>query len=188
MNLLTTKTTVMLFELISAELWIFGTHFRTKTLLCPARACPLCAVERPKRRGYAIAKVPQTNGPADEGLIEFGQDVLDQMINRFQLDPSNVNGTRWRLARRTDRPGWIVSAAGRNEAPHVPHIFALADSIETLYGLPFKIDDQGEIIRPSSPGEWHRAQQHALESRAFDAIRDFARRMSRATSNHQQEA
>jgi hypothetical protein len=170
MNLFTPRRAKLHIELITT-MWQIGTHWRSRTLLCPGlHKCPLCRVERAKPHGYALANVWQAAN-RETGLVETGPDVLAQLANhRIALRP----GARFTLTPRDNGRGWQVADAPPNDNPESASPELLPDSLETLYGLPFRIDADGEVQHPTIATEWLCLHHQVLTARAYQAIREGA--------------
>ncbi|MGH3481032.1 MAG: hypothetical protein ACRDQD_29935 [Nocardioidaceae bacterium] len=162
-------------RLISPVLWILPTHWSTllrRTLLCPAQAtCPLCKMERPKRRGYGIAQIALAPGAKNEGLLELTEDVLAQLENRG-FDPTHATGWTWRMERRDNRPGWRLLGHDIQGDTIATDAQLVPAAIEQLYALPPTMRPGPAGLRPeiiSDLRDWQVEQAHCLMRRAATA-------------------
>lgn len=170
------KRRTILARIISAELWLISTHWNQqmkRTLLCPGTAnCMLCATERPKARGYAIALVKQATGDPLDGLIELTNETLTQLLQRG-LDSTNAAGFTWRMERRESRPGWRILGTAQDATVIPVDPETLPAAIEKLYGLPPTMRTRSGSLQQvflTQAAEWLDEQRHVIERRIEAAV------------------
>lgn len=165
------------FQICSERVWLLRIHWGGKSLICPGKDCPGCKCDRGKIKGYAIAtRAGNGRTPAETGLIEIGSNVLDQLQTRG-LTCKDARGFTWRMERRkTPADGWSVLATTKATVPPADCPQALLpDSIETLFNLPFRIDDSGELVKPLGAWEWLNAHRTLLRKRIELNLKEIAK-------------
>lgn len=163
MEILSTKSrSSMVIRAVSLQAWDLATHFAGRTLLCGglrSTPCPLCEVERPKRRLYFIGQEKLAKEWSLPLLCEFGQEVLLQLQARG-FKTVQAAGFAFRLERRTDRPGWkVVDDAIQEVVQAEGHM--LPHCVETLFGLQLTINCEDSMSVGYSRDEFinlHRKQ------------------------------
>lgn len=173
------SSSIVTLRILSPRIIPLHVHWIGRTMVCAGQGkspCPACKLSSPKLMYYGIGKARRGEVATGVGLLELSAAVVSQLVVEG-LDVPNPLGWTFRMTKRTDALGWLVTVAQQSQEER-PSGLSIFEGIETLYGLQRILREPGKGDGSETVTEWLRSQRDRIEARLAFACQNGSHQLA----------